>query len=141
MHYEKCFYNTQNIFAFEPARAECLASQKRVTHLHDTVISTFVAGITAASGSKSARLAMFTKPLITVDMLPLPEERCRGQTPASLAPWIWSVCVWESQRFTRDVTGARGIQNSCASRALVSAEVRDSKTREPSAQTQTSVFG
>ncbi len=78
MHYEKCFYNTQNIFAFEPARAECLASQKRVTHLHDTVISTFVAGITAASGSKSARLAMFTKPLITVDMLPPPEERCRG---------------------------------------------------------------
>lgn len=81
MHYEKCWCSLQIITALETARVRWVFGiteafrltrdrATRGTHLHDTVISTFVAGITAASGSKSARLAMFTKPLITVDMLP-----------------------------------------------------------------------
>lgn len=50
-------------------------------------------------------------------------------------------CVRESHRFTRDVTGAQSVharENSCQSRAPVSAEMPASTMREPSAQIQSS---
>lgn len=79
------FGSQKHAFRYTPDRVT------RVTHLHDTVISTLVAGITAASGSKSARLAIFTNPLITVDMM---LGECYVKTlRASFTPWIWSGCV------------------------------------------------